>query len=42
VDTGSRQFLSTLQADDWGAAPAPRSREDEYREMLDAMDPDQP
>lgn len=42
VDTGSRQFLATLEAADWGAAPPPRNREAEYRELLDAMDRDLP
>ncbi len=38
VDTGEQQFLAALQADDWGTVSPPRSREAEYRELLDAMD----
>lgn len=40
VDTGERQYLAGLDADNWGTMPAPRSKEDEYRQMLDAMDSD--
>lgn len=38
IDTGERQFLSVLEATDWGAAPRPRAIGAEYRELLDAMD----
>ena len=40
VDTGDRQFLTALEAADWGATPPPRAPEEEVREMLDAMDED--
>lgn len=40
VDTGDRQFLTALEAADWGASPPPRAPGDEMREMLDAMDED--
>ncbi len=38
IDTGDRQFVSTLQATDWGAAPRPPNTEDDVRALLDAMD----
>ena len=38
IDTQDRQFLSVLEADDWGGVTRPRSPEDEYRELFDAMD----
>ena len=40
IDTGERQYLAGLDADNWGAMRAARSKEDEYRQMLDAMDSD--
>lgn len=38
IDTQDRQFLSVLEADDWGGVTRPRSAEDEYRDLFDAMD----
>ncbi|MDY0144731.1 MAG: hypothetical protein RBS84_01900 [Kiritimatiellia bacterium] len=38
IDTQDRQFLSVLEADDWGGVTRPRSPEDEYRQLFDAMD----
>lgn len=40
IDTDDRRYLAALDAEDWGTAPRPRTREAEYREMLDAMDED--
>ena len=40
VDTGDRQFLTALEAADWGGSPPPRAPGEEVREMLDAMDED--
>lgn len=38
VDTGGRQYLVALDAADWGSAQKPRSKEAEYRNLLDAME----
>ena len=40
IDTGDRQYLAGLDADNWGALPAPGNREKEYRQLLDSMDAD--
>jgi hypothetical protein len=37
IDTQDRQFLSVLEADDWGGVTRPRSAGEEYRELFDAM-----
>lgn len=38
IDTQDRQLVSVLEADDWGGVTRPRSVEEEYRELFDAMD----
>ncbi|MGD9780805.1 MAG: hypothetical protein AB7V14_01485 [Kiritimatiellia bacterium] len=38
VDTGGRQYLVALDAADWGSAQKPRSKEAEYRNLLDATE----
>lgn len=38
IEAGSRQFLGALEADDWGGAARPRSPEEDYRDLFDAMD----
>lgn len=38
IDTGDRQFLSSLDATDWGAVARPRATADDYRRLLDSIE----